>query len=253
MESIYLTLFFIYGLVFGSFFNVVGSRIPRKESIVLPSSHCEKCGHKLTFLELLPVLSYFFQKGKCKKCKTKLSIMYPLFELFTGLVFALAYLKFGLTVEIIIPLTFMSMLLIIIVSDIEYMIIPDEILIFFGILLIIEIFIIEGWLEVVHALLGGTLAFLSMMALKIFGDHIFAKESMGGGDVKLLFFLGLCMELKNALFSIFVGAILGLPISLLILHVKKTNIIPFGPFLSLAAIIIVLSGFGLNELLVYLI
>ena len=252
METIYTILFFIYGLIFGSFFNVVGSRLPKKESIILPPSHCESCGHRLTVLELIPVLSYFFQKGRCKKCKTKLSIMYPLFELFCGITFSLLYIKFGLSKEIVVPITFISMLLILMISDIEYMIIPDEVLVFFGIILLIEIPIIAGWVELLHSLLNATIAFLTMLALKIFGDHMFGRESMGGGDVKLLFYFGLCVGYKNALFSIFLGSLIGLPISILILKIKKTNIIPFGPFLSLGVMFIILTGFGLEELLAYL-
>lgn len=252
MTTIYLILFFIYGLIFGSFFNVVGSRLPNGESIILPPSHCNSCGHKLTILELIPVLSYIFQRGKCKKCGVKLSLMYPLYELFCGIIFALCYYRFGLTKEIIVPLTFISMLLIIIVSDIEYMIIPDEVLIFFGILLLIEICIINGFTSLLYSVLYGIGAFLIMLLIKLLGDHLFKKESMGGGDIKLMFFFGLCTNLSNAIFSIFVGSVLGLPISLIILKLKKTNIIPFGPFLSLGIIIIMLTGFDINALLNYI-
>lgn len=252
MTTIYLILFFIYGLIFGSFFNVVGSRLPKGESIILPPSHCNNCGHKLTAFELIPVLSYIFQKGKCKKCGIKLSVMYPIYELFCGIIFATIYYKFGITKDIIIPLTFISMLLIIIVSDIEYMIIPDEILIFFGIILLIEISIINGVNSLFYSILYGIGAFGIMLVIKLLGDFLFKKESMGGGDIKLMFFFGLCTNLSNALFSIFIGSVIGLPISLIILKIKKTNIIPFGPFLSLGIMIIILTGFDINVLLNYI-
>ena len=252
MATIYLILFFIYGLIFGSFFNVVGSRLPNGESIILPPSHCNSCGHKLTALELIPVISYIIQKGRCKKCGIKLSLMYPLYEIFCGFIFAVCYYKFGLTKEIIIPLTFISMLLIIIVSDIEYMIIPDEVLIFFGIVLFIEIGIINGLSTLLYSILYGLGAFIIMLIIKLFGDFLFKKESMGGGDIKLMFFFGLCTNLSDALFSIFIGSIIGLPLSLIVLKLKKTNIIPFGPLLSLGIMIIILTGFDINALLNYI-
>lgn len=94
--TIYLILFFITGLLFGSFYNVVGLRLPKKESIIYPSSHCPKCNHKLSWYELIPVLSYIFLKGKCKNCKEKISIMYPVVELISGILFALSIIPLGL-------------------------------------------------------------------------------------------------------------------------------------------------------------
>ena len=82
---------FIIGTIFGSFYNVVGYRIPKGESIVYPPSHCTNCNHKLTFFELIPVLSYIFQKGKCKHCHQKISLFYPIFETLTGVLFVLSY------------------------------------------------------------------------------------------------------------------------------------------------------------------
>ena len=252
MTTLYLIFFFIFGLVFGSFFNVVGSRLPEGKSIIYPPSHCDNCNHNLTPIELIPVISYLIQGGKCKKCKKKISIIHPLFELFCGIMFVLCYLKFGFSIDIIIPITFISMLLIIIVSDINYMIIPDEVLIFFGIALLIEMLFIYSFSIVLSKILNGVIAFIIMLIIKICGDHLFKKESMGGGDIKLLFFFGLVGGLGNALLSIFFGALIGLPYSLLILKFKKTNIIPFGPFLSLGIIIIILTGFDINELLLLL-
>ena len=104
---------FIIGTIFGSFYNVVGYRIPKGESIVYPPSHCTNCNHKLTFFELIPVLSYIFQKGKCKHCHQKISLFYPIFETLTGVLFVLSYISYGLTPELIIALTFVSLMIII--------------------------------------------------------------------------------------------------------------------------------------------
>ena len=94
MDEIMVYLF-IVGLFFGSFFNCIANRLSKNESIIRPASHCENCKHELAWYELIPVFSYLFLKGKCKKCHTKLSIWYPLTEIATGLLFALSYLKFG--------------------------------------------------------------------------------------------------------------------------------------------------------------
>ena len=98
-------LMFIIGTIFGSFYNVVGYRVPKEESIVYPSSHCPKCNHKLNFFELIPIISYIIQKGKCKKCKEKIGIFYPIFELITGILFTLTLKIYGLTPNLLIILT----------------------------------------------------------------------------------------------------------------------------------------------------
>lgn len=241
-------IFFVFGTVFGSFYNVVGDRLPVGKSIIYPRSHCTKCNHQLSPIELIPILSYIFQGGKCKKCKTKLSIFYPLYEVTSGLLFMLCYLKFGITSDIIIPITFVSMILIIIISDIQYMIIPDQVLVTFGIIIVIEIFALNGLQTLSYRLVNGVIASCIMMLIKMFGDFIFKKESMGGGDIKLLFFFGLCLGWPNAIFSIFLGSLIGFPISLIIMRVKKSNIIPFGPFLSLGAMIILFTQFNVKTL-----
>ena len=138
----FIIAFFILGTILGSFFMVVAERIPRGESIITPPSHCDKCNHRLSPIELIPIFSYIIQGGKCRNCKTKLSIFYPLYELVSGILFSLTYISYGLTPQLIIALTFVSMLLIIVLSDIEYMIISDGVLIFFILALMVEIFLI---------------------------------------------------------------------------------------------------------------
>ena len=124
-----------------------------------------------------------------------------------------------------------------------------EILIFFGITLALEMILITGFNSFLINLLNGIIAFVAMFMIKIFGDFIFKKESMGGGDIKLLFFFGFCLGWANALLSIFFGSLAGFPISLVVLKTKKTNIIPFGPFLAIGAAIILLTGFDINSLI----
>lgn len=248
--TIFISIFmFIMGTIFGSFYNVVGYRLPKGESIVFPPSHCPKCNHKLTFFELIPILSYVFQKGKCKKCHQKISLFYPIFEALTGILFVLSYLSYGLSYELIIVLTFISMMIIIVVSDYNYLIIPDSVLIIFGSLLLIEILLINGLNAALLALLNGILAFITMFLLKKLGDFIFKKESMGGGDIKLLFLFGMVLSYPIAILSIFVGSLIGLPIALLILYKKKDHVIPFGPFLAAGATLLLLLNIDINTII----
>lgn len=249
MELYYALCFFVLGTILGSFYNVVGYRLPKGESIVFPPSHCPNCNHRLKFWELLPILSFMFQRGKCTSCKQKISWFYPIFEFSCGLLFALAFLSFGLSWKLLIALTFMSMLIIVMVSDYIYMIIPDEVLLFFGIALSIEILFIDGYHSLLLSLGNGCIAALFIYFLKMLGDLIFKKESMGGGDIKLLFTFGLVLGWQLSVFSIFLASIIGLPLSLLILCKNKDHIIPFGPFLSIGALIILLTRIDLNWLL----
>lgn len=125
-------LLFIYGILFGSFYNVVGLRVPVGQSIVSPRSACPTCGHQLRAFELIPVLSYLFQGGKCRVCKTGISPIYPIIELFTGVLFATAPLVVGWGSELLIALTLISLFIIILVSDVAYMLIPDKVLLVFA-------------------------------------------------------------------------------------------------------------------------
>lgn len=249
MQLYYTCCLFILGTLLGSFFNVVGWRLPKGESIVSPPSHCPKCNHKLKFWELIPILSFFLQRGKCTSCKQKISWFYPIFEFCCGLLFALAFLTYGWNWELLIALTFISMLIIVMVSDYNFMIIPDEVLVFFGVLLSIEILFISGYQALVLSLGNGCIAMAVIFGLKLFGDFLFKKESMGGGDIKLLFIFGLVLGWPLAILTILLGSIVGLPLSLIILYKKKDHIIPFGPFLSIGALILILTKFDINMLI----
>lgn len=249
MEIISTIWMFVIGTIFGSFYNVVGLRVPKNESIVTPASHCPNCNSKLGVLELIPIISYVMSKGKCKHCKEKISLVYPIFEIACGLLFVLAYLSFGRSFELIIALTFISMLIIITVSDFTYMIIPDSVLITFGGLLIIELGVINGINELLISLLNGLGAFILMFALKKFGDFLFKQESMGGGDIKLMFIIGLVLSFPMSILSIFLASFIGLPISLIYLRNGNNHIIPFGPLLAIGAVIILLLQIDMQTIL----
>lgn len=259
MELYYTIVLFIFGITLGSFYNVVGYRLPRGESIAYPPSHCTKCGHRLTALELIPIFSFLFQKGKCKKCGDKISWFYSIFEFTTGILFSISYLVFGLSLDLFIALTFISMLLIVIISDYQTMIIPDELLIFTGIVLIVEIYF-KGTSLLLNSLINGLIMFTIMLLMKLIADKIFGRESMGGGDIKLMFIYGLTF---NALFgtnlgwttscmSICLASFIGLPVSLIYLRKTKNHEIPFGPFLAISAIILVIFKIDFNTLVNFL-
>ena len=253
MVLYYMIVIFIFGITFGSFYNVVAYRLPKGESIIKPASHCPKCNHKLGASELVPIFSYIFQRGRCKNCGEKISPFYMIFEFLTGCLFLLSYIVFDFTIDFYIALIFSSMSIIIIISDYQTMIIPDEVLIVSSILIIICNFIKGGIGLVGSSLLSGLIAFGLLYLLKLFGDFVFKKESMGGGDIKLLFVFGLVLGYELSIISIFLAAFICLPFSLIVLYVKKTNIIPFGPFLCISALILFFSKINIDMIINYLI
>lgn len=252
--TVYIALLFlITGLFLGSFYNVVAYRITKGESILFPRSHCPQCKHNLKFWELIPIISFVIQKGKCVKCHAKISWFYPLAEIVCGLLFMTCYLVFGLSLNLIIALTFISMIVIIVLSDYYYMIIEDVILIVFGLLLMIEIFLINGINVLVSSILNGIIAFGVMFLIKLLGDFLFKKESMGGGDIKLMFIFGLVLGFELAITSIFLASIIALPISLIILKQKKDNVLPFGPYLSMGALILYFSQINFSSIFSFIV
>ena len=252
LNYVLILCFFVIGTIFGSFYNVVGYRVPNGQSLLYPSSHCTNCNHKLSPLELIPIISYLFLKGKCRKCKQKISPFYPFFEFLTGILFVLSYLSFGLSIECIYSIVFASILVIIMISDYQTMIIPDSVLIIGSAILITIKFFMTDINMVGESLLSATLAFITMLALKIFGDFLFKKESMGGGDIKLLAVFGFVLGYPLSIVSIFLSAFIALPISIILLKLKSTHEIPFGPFLSIAALIIFLSKINFIDILNFL-
>lgn len=247
MELIlYVVTFFVFGTVMGSFYNVVGYRLPNNLSIVKPASHCPYCNNRLKPFELIPIISYIFLGGKCHHCHKPISISYLLVELSTGLMFAASFLIFHMSMELFVALTFGSTLIIVIISDLKYMIIPDELLLFSGVLLFMErLFISSDFTSIV---INAIVPFAALLLLKLFGDVVFKRESLGGGDIKLMVIFGLALGWPVSILSIFLAAIIALPISLVILKIKGSHILPFGPFLSMAALILYFTQFDISWL-----
>lgn len=245
MGAIYASLFFIIGAIFGSFFNVVGLRVPKKESIVTPPSHCMTCNRRLMAIDLIPVLSYIVLKGRCRGCQTNVSPVYIITELLTALLFLLAYVKFGLTAELAVALLFISLLVTINVSDMAYMLIPNKILLFFLPLLIVarSFSPLELWWD---SIVGAVVGFSILLVIAIV-----SKGGMGGGDIKLFLLIGLVLGTFKTLLTLFLASLIGLVIGLVVLKLKRQGRktpIPFGPSIAIAALISYFYGEALIRL-----
>ena len=238
MDTLYLIIFFIFGTYFGSFFTVIGLRLPKNENFTTSHSHCDSCMHQLKLYDMVPILSFLFQRGKCRYCKAKIDPLSTFVEFFTGLLFAVSYYSFGFSWEFLIGLGIVSLLMIILVSDLTYLIIPDEVLIFFSIYFIIcQIFnlgIVGALLKVV----SGIFLFSVLYFIMLVANKILKKECLGGGDIKMMFVFGLILEPLLGTLSIFLGSFIALPISLILLRNQDEKQIPFGPFLLIALAII---------------
>ncbi len=253
MEFYIYTIIFIFGTIMGSFLNVLAVRLSNDESILYPRSHCCNCNHKLKWYELIPIVSYVIQKGKSRCCHTIIPISYLVVEVVTGILYCTAYHSFGFSSELIISLIFISSLIVIIISDIEYMIILDEIIALSCILIIILNWILFGLEVTVNSVISGILAFVTMYMIKIIGDKLFKRESMGGGDIKLMFLSGLVIGYPLSICSIFLATFIAFPIAIYLLISRKDNLIPFGPFLAMAAILIHISKIDINSIISFII
>lgn len=242
-----LIVFFIIGVVLGSFYNVVGYRLPQGESIIKPKySYCPNCHSRLKWYELIPILSYIIQFGKCRHCHNKISFSYPMIELLTGIMFAVSFYSFGYSYNLIIALVLSSLFSIVIVSDVNFLIIPDEVTIISAIIIMITKFLDNGIIGGLKAIGSGILLFTVMYLIMLLGNFMFKKESLGGADIKLMFVAGLALGPILGFLVIFVSSILALPISLLIYVLDREHIIPFGPFIVAAMLILFLLKIDLN-------
>jgi len=234
MELFWSSIFFLFGILFGSFFNVVGLRVPQKLSFHNDRSFCPRCKSQLSWYELIPVVSYFIQRGKCRHCQTRISYIYPFIEFSTGLLFLFSYIKIGFQTELLTALFLASMLMILFVTDMTYMLIPNKILLFF-----LPIFILMRILSPLtpwyDPIIGAFVGFL-LIAVIIF----VSKGGMGAGDMKLFGVLGIVLGWQLTLLTFFVAALFGAIIGgllMLLNKVAKREPIPFGPYIVVGSII----------------
>lgn len=253
LEIYIYIIIFIFGSIVGSFLNVLAVRLSNGESIIWPGSHCHNCHHKLRWYELIPIISYLIQKGKSRCCNTKIPISYLIIEIITGILYMISYHSFGFSYDYVISLIFISSLIVIIVSDIEYMIILDEVIAVSSISIILLELIFFGLDYTVDMIVSGILAFVTMYVVKLIGDRLFKRESMGGGDIKLMFLFGIVIGYALSICDIFLATFIAFPVAIYILFRRRDNLIPFGPFLAMGAILIHISKVDMNGIINFLI
>lgn len=237
-----LLFLFILGLAFGSFLNLLADRLPSGEDVFIKPSHCDFCKRKLRVLDLVPVFSFLFLKGRCRYCKHKLSIKYPIVELITGLGFVLIYkyinffpLPSPTFISVLFLLILFSVLFVILLSDLWYFIIPDQMLILgVGTVLIFKLLFQRT--DFISSLLTGLTTLLFFYFL-----HIITRgKGMGFGDVKYAFLMGFLLGFPAIVVSLYIAFLTGAFIGLILIIVGKARLktkIPFGPFLIVATII----------------
>lgn len=237
-------LAFIFGLLWGSFANVVIYRLPNGESVVTPRSRCPKCQTMIAWYDNIPVFSWLFLRGKCRKCKTPISARYPFVEFLTGAIFAAVVHRYGiswLTLEYII---FCWGLIVVSFIDFDHMILPD-VFTLSGIVIGLIGAAINPEREFMAAVwgvvLGGGFLWLIAYAYLLLRK----QEGMGGGDIKLLAWIGAVLGWTSVPFVVLASSLLGSVVGILLAMRRGASlksVIPFGPYLALAAIIYLLGG-----------
>jgi leader peptidase (prepilin peptidase)/N-methyltransferase len=242
-ETLALVGLAILGLAVGSFLNVCIHRLPRKASIVHPPSGCPTCGYVLGWLDNIPVLSFLVLRGRCRKCRTAISIRYPIVELVTMAIFLLHYAVFGADIILVPRLLFACVLIVLFAIDLEHHLLPNVITLP-GIVvgLAFSTMLPPGLVDaLLGTVLGGGMLWLIGEAYYRYSG----VEGMGGGDVKMLAmigaFLGWKLVILTLVFSSFAGALVGL----LVIAIRRGGMkyaLPYGTFLSLAALVSSLFG-----------
>ncbi|NLC48076.1 MAG: hypothetical protein GX758_01775 [Tenericutes bacterium] len=250
MEIIIIVLITILGLILGSFYGCMGYRIPNKISVTASRSFCNECGKTLKWYMNIPVFSYIFLKGRCHYCKKPIDFVYPFVEITCALLFLCNYLMFGFTLNFFIATILTSILMVTIVSDFLYYYISDRVLVLGGISLIVVLSIFLDMSLVFSRIINGAILFMLLLGIKILGNYMFKKESLGDGDIKLMGVIGIALRSSELGFyniilgtmssfvALFIASIIGLIFSVIIHKKNKEGIIPFGPFLLIGALIV---------------
>ncbi len=240
-----------YGLVLGSFLNVVVHRVPRRMSILRPRSHCPACGSLIRWFDNLPVLSWLLLRGRCRRCGARISVRYPLVELATGLLLAAVADRFGVSVQGAAALVFGALLLALALIDLEHFLLPD-VLTLPGIAAGLLFSLAGGLVRPLDALAGAALGAMLPYAVIVLYRLVRGVEGMGLGDVKLLAMIGAFLGWQGALLTLCVGACAGAVVGIgLVLagRGKADTELPFGTFLSAAALLVLFARAPLLALL----
>ncbi len=247
MDGLLVLLCGVLGLAIGSFLNVVIWRVPRKESVVRPPSHCPQCDTPIRPADNVPVFSWLLLRGKCRHCGNPIPVRYPLVEASNGVLFAAVTLRFGASWELPAYLVLTAALLAISMIDLEHFIVPDRItapltvsaLALLGLAALAEA---NGW-RFGRTLLGGVVFFAFLLVL-----NLLYPKGMGFGDVKLSFSLGLYLGwlgwgqvFLGGFLAFLLGAVVGLGLIATKIKTRK-DVVPFGPFLALGAMLTILWG-----------
>ena len=243
---------FIFGAVVGSFLNVCIFRIPAKTSIIKPLSQCPHCHHPVRFYDNIPLISYIALRGKCRDCEGKISWRYPLVELITAILSLLLFLRFGLTFNFLIFFVFTAVLIVITFIDLDHQIIPDVLTLpGIPIFFLLAIFVVKvPWSEaLIGLLIGGGMLFTIAYIYQL----ITKREGMGGGDIKLLAMIGGFLGWKSLIFILLVSSFSGAIVGIAAMVIQKKDMkyaIPFGPFLSAAAVACLFWGDAFIRILI---
>ncbi|MEW6377604.1 MAG: prepilin peptidase [Thermodesulfobacteriota bacterium] len=244
----------VLGAIVGSFLNVCIFRLPKEESIITPGSHCPHCKNPIRFYDNIPLVSYLLLMGKCRHCHGTISFQYPLVEGMTALSSLFLFIKFGPSLNYLLYFSFVAALIVITVIDLYYQIIPDLISLpgigvgLLGSLIIPQITFINSLIGII---LGGG----SLFGVATLYQWLFKREGMGGGDVKLLAMIGAFLGWKAVILTILLSSLIGSLTGIIIMVLKAKNFkyaIPFGPFLSLGAVISLFWGENLIRWYLYI-
>jgi prepilin signal peptidase PulO-like enzyme (type II secretory pathway) len=250
MEALFIVVFALLGLAVGSFLNVCIDRLPRDESILNPPSHCQACQHRLARKDLIPVFSYLWLRGLCRYCQAPIPRRLLWVELATAGLFAFLYGSYGFSAELGIMAFYVCLFIIIFVVDLEQELILNKVVYpGMAVALLLALFIPQPWMgqlpasQIANSAMGGAIGFAIFFLLAVI-----SRGGMGWGDVKLAALIGLATGFPLVLVALVMGAILGGLVAIVLLALKKKSrkeAIPFGPFLSLAALITLLWGNGI--------
>ena len=235
---------FILGAVVGSFLNVCIHRIPREESIVFPSSRCPHCRHAIAWYDNIPLFSYIFLRGRCRNCQEAISGRYFLIEALTAVMALFTYWKFGISLAFLAAFLFVATLIVITFIDIEHQIIPHEIVLPGIPLFLLAAVFIMG-IPLFDAFLGIMIGIGSLYLIAVYYEQLTGTEGMGGGDVNLMGMLGAFLGWKSLLFVLMTGAFTGAAVGIIMMINKGKTMkyaVPFGPFLSLGAVVYLFWG-----------
>ncbi len=236
-EILLYTIIFLYGIVIGSFLNVLIYRLPKKENIVLTRSHCMSCGYQLRWYDLIPLFSYLALGGKCRKCKEKLSVQYPLIEGLNGALYLVIFARYGLSIDSLLYCLLFSALLALSVIDFRTYEIPigfNYFILALGAIRVVTDY--TNWLMYVIGLIA-----VSMVLYLIY--RVSKGTAIGGGDVRLMGATGLLLGWKLNILAFLLGCIIGSVIHLIRMRISKADhVLAMGPYLSAGVALAVLWG-----------